>query len=70
MVGGRRTRVLNSDEWEYLMPNKQLIDNNLPNNNRVWVEGRNKYASGQDVLLMKTETVSVRTLSSWLSYLP
>ena len=44
MVGGRRTRVLNSDEWEYLMPNKQLIDNNLPNNNRVWVEGRNKYA--------------------------
>ena len=44
MVGGRRTRVLTSDEWEYLMPNKQLIDRNLPDNNRVWVEGRNKYA--------------------------
>lgn len=44
MVGGRRTRVLTADEWEYLMPNKQLIDNNLPDNNRVWVEGRNKYA--------------------------
>ena len=44
MVGGRRTRVLTSDEWEYLMPNKQLIDRNLPNNNRVWVEGSNKYA--------------------------
>lgn len=44
MVGGRRTRVLTADEWEYLMPNKQFIDNNLPDNNRVWVEGRNKYA--------------------------
>ena len=44
MVGGRRTRVLTADEWEYLMPNKQVIDNNLPDNNRVWVEGRNKYA--------------------------
>lgn len=44
MVGGRRTRVLTADEWEYLMPNKQLIDNNLPDNNRVWVEERNKYA--------------------------
>ena len=44
MVGGKRTRVLTADEWEYLMPNKQIIDNNLPDNNRVWVEGRNKYA--------------------------
>ena len=33
-VGGRETRVMTADEWQYLIPN------NLPTNNRVWREGR------------------------------
>lgn len=31
-VGNQETRVMTSDEWEYLMPDRLI----LPNNNRVW----------------------------------
>lgn len=33
-VGNQETRVMTSDEWEYLMPDRLI----LPNNNRVWRE--------------------------------
>lgn len=33
-VGNQETRVMTSDEWAYLMPDKLI----LPNNNRVWRE--------------------------------
>ena len=33
-VGNKETRVMTSDEWAYLMPDKLI----LPNNNRVWRE--------------------------------
>ena len=33
-VGNQDTRVMTSDEWEYLMPDRLI----LPNNNRVWRE--------------------------------
>ena len=33
-VGNQETRVMTSDEWEYLMPDKLI----LPHNNRVWRE--------------------------------
>lgn len=33
-VGNQKTRVMTSDEWAYLMPDKLI----LPNNNRVWRE--------------------------------
>ena len=33
-VGGQDTRVMTSDEWQYLMSDQ--IDGFLPNNNRVW----------------------------------
>ena len=36
-VGNQETRVMTSDEWEYLMPDK-AIPGWLPNNNRVWRE--------------------------------
>ena len=35
-VGNQDTRVMTSDEWEYLMPNK--YDIGLPNTRRVWRE--------------------------------
>ena len=35
-VGNQDTRVMTSDEWEYLMPNK--YDIGLPNTKRVWRE--------------------------------
>ena len=35
-VGNQETRVMTSDEWEYLMPANKLIDNNLANTIRVW----------------------------------
>ena len=35
-VGNKDTRVMTSDEWAYLMPNK--YDVGLPTNNRVWRE--------------------------------
>ena len=35
-VGNQETRVMTSDEWEYLMPNK--YDIGLPNTRRVWRE--------------------------------
>lgn len=35
-VGNQDTRVMTSDEWEYLMPNKYNIG--LPNTKRVWRE--------------------------------
>ena len=35
-VGNKDTRVMTSDEWAYLMPNK--YDTGLPTNNRVWRE--------------------------------
>lgn len=35
-VGNQDTRVMTSDEWEYLMPNK--YDISLPNTRRVWRE--------------------------------
>lgn len=33
-VGNQETRVMTSDEWEYLMPTN--YDNGLPTNNRTW----------------------------------
>ena len=36
-VGDQETRVMTSDEWDYLMPDK-AIPGWLPNNNRVWRE--------------------------------
>lgn len=36
-VGDQETRVMTSDEWDYLMPDK-AIPSWLPNNNRVWRE--------------------------------
>ena len=42
-VDGKKTRVMTAEEWAYLMPNN-LFDGYLPDNNRVWVEGRKKYA--------------------------
>ena len=33
-VGNKETRVMTSDEWEYLMPTN--YDNGLPTNNRTW----------------------------------
>lgn len=33
-VGNQETRVMTSDEWEYLMPDN--YDNGLPTNNRTW----------------------------------
>lgn len=36
-VGNQETRVMTSDEWEYLMPDK-AIPAWLPHNNRVWRE--------------------------------
>ena len=35
-VGNQETRVMTSDEWEYLMPTE--FDPSLPTNNRVWRE--------------------------------
>ena len=35
-VGNQDTRVMTSDEWEYLMPDQ--LDGFLPNNKRVWRE--------------------------------
>ena len=36
-VGNQETRVMTSDEWEYLMPEK-IADSSLPNTARVWNE--------------------------------
>ena len=38
-VGSKKTRVMTSDEWAYLMP---LNTNN--SNNRIWIENGGKYA--------------------------
>ena len=42
-VGNRKTRVMTSDEWAYLMPDK-AIPGWMPNNNRVWNESGTKIA--------------------------
>ena len=41
-VGGQDTRVMTSDEWEYLLPANKLIYNNLPDTKRVWKINGNK----------------------------
>ena len=42
-VGNQETRVMTSDEWEYLMPDK-AIPGLMPNNIRVWIESGKKVA--------------------------
>lgn len=42
-VGNKKTRVMTSDEWAYLMPDK-AIPGWMPNNNRVWNESGTKIA--------------------------
>ena len=37
LVGNRKTRVLTSDEWSYLIP-----QNTNTSNNRIWIDGRTK----------------------------
>ena len=40
-VGGQDTRVMTSDEWQYLMP-ERILDSSLPNTARVWNENGKK----------------------------
>ena len=40
-VGGQDTRVMTSDEWQYLMP-ERILDSSLPNTARVWTENGKK----------------------------
>ena len=35
-VGNKDTRVMTAEEWNYLMPNNKVIDNNLADTKRVW----------------------------------
>jgi len=42
-VGDQETRVMTSDEWEYLMPDK-AVPGWMPNNNRIWIESGKKVA--------------------------
>ena len=49
-VGDQETRVMTSDEWDYLMPDK-AIPGWLPHNNRVWREDGVTAGNGQDVIL-------------------
>ena len=35
-VGGKDTRVMTAEEWQYLLPYNKLIDNNLADTKRVW----------------------------------
>ena len=35
-VGNQETRVMTAEEWNYLMPNNKVIDNNLDDTKRVW----------------------------------
>ena len=43
-VGNQETRVMTAEEWDYLMPNNKVFDDNLANTIRVWNENGHKYA--------------------------